>query len=207
MVQRGVDGRPHPVEVVVVDADVARAQVEVGVQDRLEPVAVHAPALVPLGDLRQAVGAFEHVAAPEVGVLAAVQVHAGVARALDADLVDALGGQVLPHPARQVLVRGALEVVVEEAVVEGRHASREPLVQVGGLAAREGGLRGRDGGAHLGEVAVAVQAPRAVALGQQVDAAGGFEGGGGGEEELLGHGGILGPRPAAVRGRGEEVQG
>ena len=88
---------------VEVDAHVVAAEGLVGVQDDLEAVAVHAPTLVPLGDVRQAMSSLEAEATPDVGVLGIIQVRALVAGALDAHRFDTghletAADPVLPRP-------------------------------------------------------------------------------------------------------------
>ena len=82
-------GAQHVVQMVVVDPDVALVERDVGVQDDLEPVTVHAPALVTGRDVWQAMRRLEDVAPPDMGVLVAVDVGPLVQGALDADLFDA----------------------------------------------------------------------------------------------------------------------
>ncbi|OIQ64191.1 hypothetical protein GALL_542610 [mine drainage metagenome] len=53
LVKLGVDRRPALVQMVIVDPNLARIESHIGVQDDLEPMTVHASALVTRRDVRQ----------------------------------------------------------------------------------------------------------------------------------------------------------
>jgi len=112
-----------------------------------------------------------------MGMAQVVQVHAAVRGALHADLHDARHGQALSHPAREVLVRGFGQVVVQQGMVQRRDRVGHARAQRLDLAAGESRPAGRQRRADGGEIAVAMQAMAAVGSGQGGDAAGRLEAG------------------------------
>ena len=138
VVEFGVDRCPQFVEVVVVDTDLACAEILVGVQDDFEAVTVHAAALVAGLHVGQTVGGLQHVAAPDVRVVVAVEVDAFVGRAHHADLEQARNLEMRADPAGEVLVGRLLELLVQVLVVERRQRARESCAQFVDFGAREG---------------------------------------------------------------------
>ncbi len=116
----------------------AGAQVLVGVQDHLEAVAVHAAALVARRDVGQPVRRLEDVAAPDVRVVAGVQVHALVLRALDADVARCPGTSRRSRTQRARFSSvGCSSSSLSSSVVERRDARARARAQLVDLAARE----------------------------------------------------------------------
>ena len=147
---------------------------------------MHAAALVAHRDIGQLVGGLEAVAAPDMGMAVGVEVHARVRGALDADLGDAgdleFGFEALADPAGDVLVGRLRDVRVQQPMVQRGDAALEAVAQRADFSAGKRGPAGGKFGADGGQVAVAVQATRAVAGGQRVDLAGGLEAGRSGEK-------------------------
>ena len=116
MVELLVEGRPDRVEMVVVDAQVARAEVLVGMHDHLEAMPVHAPALVSRRHVGQPMRRLE--AAPHVRMARGIEVHAFVPRALDADLLDARHIELFDIDMRRCPRCGGVQVKIIAAILE-----------------------------------------------------------------------------------------
>lgn len=171
VIQLLVKARPHRAEAVVIDAQVARAKILVGMNDDLEAMAMHATAFVACGDVGQPVRGLKDVATPDMGLSHCVEVDPFVRGALNADLLDTGNVQMLPNPAGQVFVGGLLYLVIEQAVVEPGDLGLQRTAQPIHLAARKPRPPGRQCAAQRGQEAVTVQSARAVAHRQKVDMA------------------------------------
>ena len=182
-----MERRPHLVEVVVVDAEVACAKILVGMNDDLEAVPMHAPALVAHGYVRQPVRGLEDVAAPDVGVSGQVEVCPLMRGALDADLLDARDVQVIPNPAGQVFIGRLLHVLVEKSIVELGNPRLQLAAQPLDLSTGKPRPPGRQCATHFGQEAVPVEPASAMIRRQDVDMARRLEAGRRGEQGLDAH--------------------
>jgi hypothetical protein len=91
---------------------------------------MHTSAFVAGVDVRKAVRRLENVATPYVSMVAAVQVDAFVLSTLDSDDIDSGEVQLVPDPARDVLVRRLRKFEVEVVVIEWSHDGLETTTEL-----------------------------------------------------------------------------
>ena len=156
-------------------------------EDDLEAMAMHPPAGVTGGDVRQAVGGLEAKAVPEMAVVARREFRPGVGGTAHAHGRQAGDLQIPADPARQILVGGDRQPVVEKLVVQGRDRRAQGRGQGAALAARKWGPARVQGRPHPSQKTVAMEPARAVTHGQDGNLAGGLEGHGGQVVESVGH--------------------
>jgi hypothetical protein len=186
VVQFRMDWGPALLEVVEVDPHVALPEVLVGVQDDLEPVPVHAPAFVARVHVRQLVRSLEAEPAPDVDVSIAVDVRTLVGCAQHAHSLQPRHIQMPPNPARDVLVGGDRDVLVQKTIVETMDAVSELLLERLRLGTGERCPVRRQGGTDAGVETMPMQAAGTVPVRQYRDLAGGFERRGSGVEDSIG---------------------
>ena len=177
MVEHVVQRLPQLAQAVEIDAHVSAREVLVHVQYHLETVTVHAPARMPWFHARQAVRRLEAKAPPQVRAVGAVDVDTLVARALHADRVGRHVGERVADPARDVLVGGHGDALVEVAVIQRRNDRAQPLAERRAIART-----------HRGQEAVAVQASRTVSVRQHRYADRRLEGHRGNVQQRVAHG-------------------
>ena len=175
--QFGVQRRPEFAQPVEVHPEIPTDQVLVGVQDHLEAVAVHPPAGVASGNVRQPVSGLEAKPPPDVGVLGTVQIGALIAGTLDADPFEpgTISRARASGPGSRQSVPGGDRSVRHNPAAPPLLAGARPGV---GSPPRERRPVRRQFGPDPRQEAVAVQAAGAMAGRKEVHLAGGFERGG-----------------------------
>ena len=160
MIQLGVKWRPESVEPVMLGAALPRMRAMVCVENHFKAVTVHPSAFVPRRDLWQLMRRVEDVAAPDVRMLAVVQIHAGIRRALYSDAVSVRQVQPLADPSSEVFIGGLAEGPVEIRVIQRRNGPDEMSAQRRDLVAGEIRPCTVSGNTDLREKTVAMQVTR-----------------------------------------------
>ena len=178
---------PEPIEIVVVNGQVRGADIPVGVQQHLEPMAVHTTALVARWHVRQLVRRLKDVAAPDMRVITRIEIDAAVIGTLHARCDNARHIEPRANPARDIFVGRRFDQRVDMRVIQRGDARTKPFGQAADFGAREPTPARGQTGAHVGAVAVAVQPRGAMTRCQAVDLAGRLEACRCHEQDLVAH--------------------
>jgi hypothetical protein len=112
---------------IVVNGKIATAKILIRMNYDFEAMTVHATTFVARGHLRQTMSRLKRVPTPDMCLAGSIKVHALMQCALDTHLLDTGNLEVLPKPARDVLVGGLPNGRSIGCSQAARFATQEPF--------------------------------------------------------------------------------